>query len=306
MCSNSESSEVPFFSIITVCRNNADTIKRTLDSVSRQAENCAVRVEHVIVDGGSCDGTYEAVLNYERSARENLSVTVLAEKDYQEPNGVYSAMNLALRHVRGRVVNFLNGDDALADKNVLDEIHEEFSKRPSAKAVFGNLERVDRQTGQTIKECRQKPYENPKQIQRGWMMQHQTLFLDAELAKDLSFDSRFRICADKDQQIRLIKMYPDIVIRHITTVLVRVSGGGISDTSSIWEREKENMEMLNSHFPGLLNGAKNAFYTAVKRLRNTKTTSNTLIKLLQKTGLWSVPRAVKVEVDPEVAKRPAL
>ena len=88
-------------SIVTVTKNCAETIDRTLDSVS------AVKrpdVEYVVIDGVSTDGTLEAI-----RARGWLVDRLVSEPD----SGIYNAMNKGVRLARGHYVLFLNGDDSL-------------------------------------------------------------------------------------------------------------------------------------------------------------------------------------------------
>jgi len=87
--------------IVTVTKNCAATIDRTLDSVS------AVKrpgVEYVVVDGVSTDATLDAI-----RARGELVDWLVSEPD----SGIYNAMNKGVGLARGRYVLFINGDDAL-------------------------------------------------------------------------------------------------------------------------------------------------------------------------------------------------
>ena len=52
---------MPFFSIITVVYNGADTIEHTIKSVENQRD---MEHEYIIIDGGSTDGTVEIIEQY--------------------------------------------------------------------------------------------------------------------------------------------------------------------------------------------------------------------------------------------------
>ncbi|MBL7774672.1 MAG: glycosyltransferase, partial [Saprospiraceae bacterium] len=67
-------------SIITVCFNSAATIRDTLESVNRQTYP---DVEHLIIDGGSTDGTLDVVRAFHHVAHW------ISEPD----RGLYDAMN---------------------------------------------------------------------------------------------------------------------------------------------------------------------------------------------------------------------
>lgn len=93
----------PTISVVTVCFRSAKTIADTIASVREQTCIASgVEVEHVVVDGGSDDGTvavleaHDATLGYWRS----------------EPDGgIYDAFNKGIALARGEFVQILNSDD---------------------------------------------------------------------------------------------------------------------------------------------------------------------------------------------------
>jgi glycosyltransferase involved in cell wall biosynthesis len=87
--------------IVTVTKNCAATIDRTLDSVEAVKQK---GVEYMVVDGVSTDATLEAI-----HARAGLVDRLVSEPD----SGIYNAMNKGVRLARGRYVLFINGDDAI-------------------------------------------------------------------------------------------------------------------------------------------------------------------------------------------------
>src|SRR4029079_19188235 len=86
------------FSIVTPCLNADATIAQTLRSVSTQGVD---GLEHVVVDGGSADGTLDIL----RAA--DGPVMFVSEPD----NGLSDAMNKGIRMARNDVVGWLNADD---------------------------------------------------------------------------------------------------------------------------------------------------------------------------------------------------
>lgn len=91
----------PLLSILTVTKDCAPTISRTLQSVQ---EIKTPEIEYIIIDGESKDGTLEIV----RQAGDLVDILV-SEKDA----GVYNAMNKGAALSTGRYILFLNGDDRL-------------------------------------------------------------------------------------------------------------------------------------------------------------------------------------------------
>lgn len=102
-------------SIVTINYNNVEGLKRTLASV---AEQTCRDIEHVIVDGGSSDGSVDIIKEYaDKVKSEELrgkSVVWVSEKD----NGIYNAMNKGIEIALGRrVVNSFNRSELVEDKN---------------------------------------------------------------------------------------------------------------------------------------------------------------------------------------------
>lgn len=88
-------------SYLTVVRNAASTIQRTIDSVASQT---FPRCEHIVVDGASTDGTLEIL------ARNSQKLAYYASKSDQ---GFYQALNKAVGLCAGDLICVLNADDWL-------------------------------------------------------------------------------------------------------------------------------------------------------------------------------------------------
>ena len=95
-------------SIITVTLNNADGLRKTLDSVAYFLDDPSVEV--IVVDGNSVDDTLEVVESFRRER-----LTFLSEPD----EGVYDAMNKGAQLSRGAYLMWLNSGDTLARDDAL-------------------------------------------------------------------------------------------------------------------------------------------------------------------------------------------
>lgn len=115
----------PSVSVITVVRNGAATIDRTIDSVQRQSLE---PVEHVVVDGGSTDGTRERV-----AARLRPQDFWISEPD----RGISDAFNKGVALSTGRYLLFLNADDWAAPRQL--KIAVACIERTGADFVYGDL-----------------------------------------------------------------------------------------------------------------------------------------------------------------------
>lgn len=111
-----EKNNTPLLSIITINYNNAAGLKKTIESVVAQNFD---DYEHIIVDGGSKDGSVDVIKEF--LANETYARHVswwCSEKD----NGIYNAMNKGIRHAGGKYCLFLNSGDWLFDENVINKI----------------------------------------------------------------------------------------------------------------------------------------------------------------------------------------
>ena len=103
-------------SIITINYNNAEGLRKTLASVASQTFR---DFEHIIVDGGSTDGSVEVIREYEQSLASRLSPLASNLKWLSEPDkGIYNAMNKGIEIALGRrIVNAFNRSELVEDKN---------------------------------------------------------------------------------------------------------------------------------------------------------------------------------------------
>jgi glycosyltransferase len=233
-------------SIITVSLNSEKTIAATLRSVASQS---GVDREHIVVDGGSTDGTMEIV-------RQNGSH--LARAVSEPDRGTYDAMNKGLAMSSGDLVGFLNSDDRYVDHTVLSTVAAAY-EASAADFVYGDLEMVN-QDGRVVR------YWQTGDIPTGGLTRsqipHPVLFICRRLLNRITpaFDPSYRISADLKQQLILInKMRAKGV--YVRRPLTRMSLGGASTAafSGYLSGWKETARAYNELF-----GRGGWWYTAKK------------------------------------------
>lgn len=124
----------PLVSVVTPVLNRRDTLELCLDSVAAQRHPA---VEHIVVDGGSTDGTVE--LLEDRAQRGDLRYVSGPDE------GMYDAINTGMRMASGDVLAYLNSDDAWFPWTL--EVAVAALRR--ADLVYGDLLRIDRHPGGT-------------------------------------------------------------------------------------------------------------------------------------------------------------
>jgi glycosyltransferase involved in cell wall biosynthesis len=123
-------SKVLRISLVTPSYNQAQFIRRTIDSVLSQQG--AFELEYRIVDGGSTDGTQDILASY------GDRITWTSGRD----GGQVHAINNGLRAATGDVVGWLNSDDTL-QPNALAKVAAAFARHPSTEWVHGRCQIID-------------------------------------------------------------------------------------------------------------------------------------------------------------------
>ena len=194
---------LPVITVATVTFNAESVLDRTLLSVEEQTYP---RIEHLIIDGCSTDGTLSHVRRYvERNASPYHSIRVVSEPD----KGLYDAMNKAIGMADGKYIVFLNAGDKLHTKDTVEKLVEciEWEKNGLNPAVvYGETDLVDNE-GKFIRHRRLKAPEKltSKSFLMGMLVCHQSFYARTDLARQMRYDLTYRYSADYDWCIRILK-----------------------------------------------------------------------------------------------------
>jgi glycosyltransferase involved in cell wall biosynthesis len=120
--------DVPKISVVTPTFNSIKTLADTIQSVLSQDHK---KWEHIIVDGGSTDGTLDLLRKYPH-------LQWISEKD----EGHYHAMNKGIDRATGDVVAILNADDCYREGS-LAHVARGFVANPAWDGLFGDVIFVD-------------------------------------------------------------------------------------------------------------------------------------------------------------------
>lgn len=129
-------------SIITINRNNAVGLRKTMESVL--AQTCR-DFEYIVVDGASTDESVEVIKEFELSFHHSINPSLIwtSEPD----SGIYDAMNRGVRKSNGEYTLMLNSGDYLVDEYVIERILPELD---GTDIVQGNV--IKLQEGKEIVE----------------------------------------------------------------------------------------------------------------------------------------------------------
>ncbi len=227
-------------SIITINYNNAEGLRKTIESVYSQT---FTDFEYIIVDGGSTDGSVDVIENLTTNS-EWLKAHPL--KWVSEPDkGIYNAMNKGIRMAKGEYLQFLNSGDYLLDENVLSNV---FSQNLVEDIIYG--ERID------VKD-------NELMHRRYSTMLTFSFFVQSALSHQASFFKRdcfetYGLYAEQYKYASDWLLYMDWIFhhqcsyQHISIPVVYYDCTGISSQEdSFPEMHAERRAILEKEFPEL-------------------------------------------------------
>jgi glycosyltransferase involved in cell wall biosynthesis len=205
-------------SVITVCFNAGREIDETIRSVIAQDHN---DIEHIVIDGGSTDGTQDRVRRYEECIAHFVS-----EKD----EGVYDAMNKGLRLATGEVVAFVNAGDMIATRNTISYMVRAF-REGEYDVVYGDVLMVDPNDITKVKRFWQGGEYDRANFRKGWMPPHPGTYIRRSAYERFGlFNTDLKIGADYELMFRMLYKHR-LPAKYVPKVLVRFRLGGMSNRS---------------------------------------------------------------------------
>jgi glycosyltransferase involved in cell wall biosynthesis len=182
----------PTISIVTPCLNRSQFIEEAVQSVLNQNYT---NVEHIVVDGGSTDGTLEILRRYQH-------LRVISEPD----QGVYDGLNKGVGLARGEIIGHLNSDD-FYEQNVFASVARRFTEAPELDAVSGGAIVFEEQADGVRRTIAQ--YLAPRDVE----LSYQNITVGVPIINARFFrkrvydrvglyDTRYRIAADRDFLLR--------------------------------------------------------------------------------------------------------
>ena len=201
----------PLVSIVTPTLQRATYLEQTLRSIRAQRYP---RVEHIVVDGGSTDGTIELLQRYS----DTYNLRWVSEPDA----GMYDAINKGMRMANGDVLAYLNSDD-LYFPWTLERVVNALSKSPDVGVVYGDAIRIDT-VHDLVVPVFMPPYRDGPSANYGSLLQP-CVHLRREVYETLGgFDSRLGYVADMEFWLRAAARFTFLRIPEVLALEVRHPG----------------------------------------------------------------------------------
>lgn len=176
-------------SIITICFNNPEELRKTCTSVDMQTLRPA---EHLIIDG-STSGEIQQML-------ENTPQPEYRRWICERDNGIADAFNKGIAKSTGNITLLLNSGDTLYDATVLDRVMRFFDADDALMWCHGKLNMMRGGIWVVVG----KPFEKSK-LYRGMRGTfHPTMFVKRELyQRHGNFDTSIKMAMDYDFLCRI-------------------------------------------------------------------------------------------------------
>jgi len=196
-------------SIITPSYNSSSFIEDCIQSVLNQNYS---NFEHIIIDGGSTDGTIDILKKYSH-------LIWISEPD----NGISAAFNKGIKKSNGDIIAILNSDDVYASELVFAQVNNILSKDSIVDVIYGDIAIIDSH-GDTLftkKEIGFSFYEGIF-LGFGHLINHPATFCKRQVYMDVGdFDEKLKYSMDEEYWFRVIQK--GYFIKHIPVILAKFS-----------------------------------------------------------------------------------
>ena len=173
-------------SIITVVRNDANGIQKTINSVRDQTYP---NLEHVVIDGQSNDGTLEII---------NKNSAIIYKWISEPDNGLFDAMNKGLELVTGDWLIFMNSGHVFYNaRTIANVFNSELIKNHDI--IYGDVA-YQFKFGDIIKRA-----SAVSTLWKGMSFAHQSTFIKTRLFKQFKYNVNYKFASDFDLFYNLYK-----------------------------------------------------------------------------------------------------
>jgi glycosyltransferase len=222
-------------SIITIVYNNRVFIESCIHSVLNQSYP---NIEHIVIDGGSTDGTQKKIEQY----KDKLAY-YKSEKD----KGLYDGLNKGIQQATGDIVGILHSDDLYYDTESIQMVVDAF-KLSNADLVYANGIYVERENTKNVKRIYKSKSYKKRYLPFGWIPLHTTIYVKKTIFDTYGlYDESYSIASDYDISLRWFKEKA-IQTYFLNTWLVKMRLGGKSTTAKLQKKKSsEDLKIIEKH-----------------------------------------------------------
>ena len=226
-------------SIITINRNNAEGLLKTIESVVSQTFD---NYEYIIIDGASTDSSVNTIKQYADKVTYWVSEPV---------KGIYNAMNKGILQAKGEYCLFLNSGDYLYSNDVLykafieNNCDEDIVTGDMLKLYPDQTSRLDK--GQAY--ARKQEGRELTLFDMYWgTLNHSSSFIKRKLFDEYGlYDENYKIVSDWIFFLKTIGLN-NAKVKYIDLIISSFDMSGVSNVNMNL-RNKERSEVIESNFP---------------------------------------------------------
>jgi hypothetical protein len=215
---------LPTITVVTPSYNQAPYLTRNLKSVAEQE---GVQVEHILLDGGSNDGTVNVI----RAHGSHLAFW-RSEKDA----GQTAALIEGFTRASGQILGWINSDDYLWDKHALLRVAQAFADNPDAAMVTGDTVLVTHDETPVMMDMVLNP--SARQMRHNMAVPQQSTFWRADVYRAVGgIDPNFKYCMDFDLFQRMSQGRKMVRIPHIVAAFRLQPASKTATWGDVFRRE---------------------------------------------------------------------
>lgn len=222
----------PLVSVLTTSYNHRPWVQDTVNSVAAQTYE---RIEHVIVENGSTDGSQELL----RTIAGGQLIEYLPENIEQPP-----ALNRAFELSHGQIIGWLNSDDVYFSPRVVERVVGVFRSHPRVAAVYGHAVVIDSDGLVQLTNWASPHTRLARSLLRFYFVAP-TLFVRREAVGPAFVDGTFDIANDTDLYLRLASRYS---LRRVGAILAGERHHGRRKSYTLTSRMLEEDKILEGRY----------------------------------------------------------
>jgi glycosyltransferase involved in cell wall biosynthesis len=224
--------EPPLVSIVTPSLDQGRYLEATIESVDAQDYP---RIEHIVVDGGSTDGTLDLLQRYNR-------VRWISESD----RGQGHALNKGFALAKGEILGWINADDVYVPGAISAAV--EALRTTGSALVHGGWSQID-EAGNLLREVAPIPFDYRLQLEvRNGVSQPGSLFTRVAYEAVGGIDERYRYAMDYELWLKIGARFE---VCHVDRVLaayrIHHESKTVAETEGFWP---ETWRAARSHGAG--------------------------------------------------------